>query len=340
MARGPRPALQYRSKKSLVCAAPGCGKTSSYSFFVSPKSLVNAAKKAHGLSRRPSIHLLLDSRICLACYKLCCRRYTSPDVSAARARAVYRARQTELPPPRPLAARTRTAMERTANALPGSAAAAAATVATIDAIVGSTAPCFATEPAIATVASAAGSPVSAAARSSTAHAIASASSTFKSAVSPTASKPTAAAAISAAAALAAHSASIDTPTFGCCEYHALARKVLFENEFGWFPVAAEFTVEPRRYRDYADGGTFLASIMWDDDAVHMSGPDIHYMIDSTDRVMITADSLSLFWFWRSARTSRELGALLTCDFSGVQFPFADSKLVNAKMRSFKMNCCF
>ena len=75
--------------------------------------------------------------------------------------------------------------------------------------------------------------------------------------------------------------------------------------------------------------------MWDDDAVHMSGPDIYYMIDSTDRVMITADIEPLFWFWRSARTSRELSALLTCDYSGVQFPFTDSKLVNAKLRSFK-----
>jgi hypothetical protein len=228
----------------------------------------------------------------------------------------------------------------------------AAIVAASQAIIVSTAaPRSVTTPAI-TVTSTA-SDASAAPRFATgtaqAIAAASASGTVESAVAPTAaasrsstsvaatasatSKSTSTTTSSAAAASAAHSARVETPAVGCCADHALARKVLFENEFGWFPVPAEFTVQPRPYHDY-DGNTFLEWILWDYDEVCLAGPNNFYIIDSSDRVMLIGSFETLFWFWRSERTSRELNALLSCDYSGVQFPFADSKLVNAKMRSF------
>ena len=132
----------------------------------------------------------------------------------------------------------------------------------------------------------------------------------------------------AGAASAALSASAEMPAASCCLEHALARKVFFSGFLQWFPVPAQFTTPPQLFRRY-EAKTFLNWIFFYEDDGFLSGEQSHYMIDSTDRVMIIGDRELLSSFWCSARTFRELGELLHCSKSAVLFPFADQQLVRS-----------
>jgi hypothetical protein len=270
-----------------VCAAPDCDRSVSFAFYNSKRSVVTKNKKAHALTRQPKVLLVEDSHICSSCYKLFCRRFISPSVSAARSSA-WRQEQRAAS-----AARSPLPSRQTRHAL------AAPKQSSLDPSVTTTAAFVAPPVANAVIAAepptgVVGNSTATASPSGAAIAIGAATEPAASAVNPKLA------------------ASIDTPIVDCCDDHVLVHRVLFANAYGWFSAPATFSGGPRAVCAIPSSREAYPGLDWDQWTQPADGIfiDDYYIMDTTSRVALIGDRHSLVKFLDSDHSSRQ--TLIAC----------------------------